>query len=195
MFSCWSYNVQGILQSSDHYCNIDVLYLSSCYFVGLQVCILWCSITTWELTWILATADSREYNDVLLVIVVSSGLIPFKNWFVILFVKVLLKNMVYADDDEALLDADVSPPGLILNIIIIILNSDHQNWLQEDGSLPDRDQVSFHISQVNVFVFCSEVINVFFLTFLNYLRGCRIWNLVFIHRAFMDLKTTLKMMY
>lgn len=60
----------------------------------------------------------------------------------------LLSNMVYADDDESLLEAEVS----CHTWFVYLNNYDHQlvrfmmlssmySLLQEDGSLPDREQV------------------------------------------------------
>lgn len=65
--------------------------------------------------------------------------------------------MVYADDDESIVDAEVNfyeSIGFGASELVIAHNSPVFNlFLQEDGSLPDRDQVGTMLTLLHSWVF------------------------------------------
>lgn len=165
------------------------------FLTGLLIAKLNCHLKTWENFYHVLSRYSSYFRLPLIQIITNC----FMHYiYFIQFLQILLSNMVYADDDESVLEAEVclfhlpnvSQLNLFMKInaccfLLTVL-------LQEDGSLPDRDQVQFYSwylclwrhTILDTGLFCSSYwlyhagseASFSFITF-SWIRGCRRWGM------------------
>lgn len=149
----------------------------------LQVCILWCSVTTREFKRVLATSNSGIINAMLrfffevrcnsLKHIYHTCRFYCQTWFML-----MMMNHLWM---PRLTFLGICVFGVSELILAVVHNSPGVNLLlQEDGSLPDRDQVRTMFSLLSSWVFCSLFVSALVVSCSNFL----VWIYCFLSSKF-----------